>query len=177
MGVEVIQETTRFSAARTVQAGNRQIQAHGVVIATGSEVATPPIDGLVDVPYLTNDTIFEIWELPRHLIILGSDPIGMGLGQAFRRLGAKVTVIGRGKAWAKDDPELAQALLQRLADEVGRLRTILGASMARGARRGRGEGSDALPSSASSHHSSRSPGDRPLERAHRRAGPAFQRQH
>jgi pyruvate/2-oxoglutarate dehydrogenase complex dihydrolipoamide dehydrogenase (E3) component len=117
MGVEVIRETARFIAARTVQVGKRQIQAHRVVIATGSEAAIPSIDGLADVPYLTNDTIFEIGELPRHLVILGGGPIGMELGQAFRRLGAQVTVIERDKAMPKDDPELAQALLQRLADE------------------------------------------------------------
>jgi pyruvate/2-oxoglutarate dehydrogenase complex dihydrolipoamide dehydrogenase (E3) component len=117
MGVEVLWESARFTAARTVQAGNRQIQAHRVVIATGSEATIPSIDGLADVPYLTNDTIFEIGELPRHLIILGGGPIGMELGQAFRRLGAQVTVIERDKAMPKDDPELAQALLQRLADE------------------------------------------------------------
>jgi pyruvate/2-oxoglutarate dehydrogenase complex dihydrolipoamide dehydrogenase (E3) component len=117
MGVEVIRETARFIAARTVQVGKRQIQAHRVAIATGSEAAIPSIDGLADVPYLTNDTIFEIGELPRHLVILGGGPIGMELGQAFRRLGAQVTVIERDKAMPKDDPELAQALLQRLADE------------------------------------------------------------
>ena len=117
MGVEVIRETARFTAARTVQAGNRQIQAHRVVIATGSEAVIPAIDGLADVPYLTNDTIFEIGEMPGHLLILGGGPIGMELGQAFRRLGAQVTVIERDKAMLKDDPELAQALLQRLADE------------------------------------------------------------
>jgi pyruvate/2-oxoglutarate dehydrogenase complex dihydrolipoamide dehydrogenase (E3) component len=117
MGVEVIRETARFIAARTVQVGKRQIQAHRVVIATGSEAAIPSIDGLADVPYLTNDTIFEIGEMPRHLVILGGGPIGMELGQAFRRLGAQVTVIERDKAMPKDDPELAQALLQRLADE------------------------------------------------------------
>ena len=54
----------------------------------------PPLPGLQDVPYLTNETVFDLRELPRHLLVLGGGPIGCELAQAFRRLGSEVTVNG-----------------------------------------------------------------------------------
>ncbi|MBI1186747.1 MAG: dihydrolipoamide dehydrogenase, partial [Alphaproteobacteria bacterium] len=93
LGVAVIRERARFINPRTVQSQSARVRARRFVIATGSHPAIPPIPGLADAPYHTNETIFTIDALPVHLLILGGGAIGVELGQAFRRLGAKVTIV------------------------------------------------------------------------------------
>ena len=105
LGVTVIEEAGSFKDRRTVVAGDHEISARRFVVATGSSAAVPPIEGLEDVPYLTNETIFENQKLPRHLIVIGGGPIGMELAQAHCRLGSKVTVLELFEPLAKDDPE------------------------------------------------------------------------
>ena len=77
----------------------------------------PPIDGLDGVPFMTNETLFDLRDRPDHLLIVGGGPIGMEMAQAHVRLGCKVTVIEGDTALGKDDPELAQVVLQTLKDE------------------------------------------------------------
>ncbi|MEO1364307.1 MAG: FAD-dependent oxidoreductase, partial [Pseudomonadota bacterium] len=69
------------------------------------------------VPYLTNETLWELRERPEHLLIIGGGPIGMEMAQAHRRLGSKVTVIEGAKALGKDDPEMAAVVLETLREE------------------------------------------------------------
>ena len=83
------------------------MQARRFVVATGSQPAIPPIAGLAETPYLTNDTIFDLEETPRHLIVIGGGPIGMELAQAHRRLGAAVTVLESKTVLGVEDGELA----------------------------------------------------------------------
>lgn len=116
-GVDVIAADARFVAPRVVQAGEHELHAHRVVIATGAAPARPALAGLGDVPFFTNETIFDVATLPRHLIVLGAGPLGIEMAQAFRRLGAAVTVIARQRALSKDDPEAAAILLDILAGE------------------------------------------------------------
>ena len=117
LGVRVLKATARFAGPRKVIAGNYEIEARRIVIATGSSPSVPPIPGLKEVPFLTNETIFENPILPRHLIVIGGGPIGMEMAQAHRLLGSEVTVLEVAKVLAKDDPELAQLLVQRLKAE------------------------------------------------------------
>ena len=117
LGVHVVQGEARFLAPRTVAVNGQEIRAQRVLIATGSEAAVPPIPGLQDVPFFTNENIFENDKLPDHLIILGAGPIGLEMAQAFRRFGAAVTVLERAKAMPKDDQELARTMLRRLTEE------------------------------------------------------------
>ena len=117
LGVRVISEYGRFISAREVQAGDQVIRARRFVIATGSSPFVPPIPGLENVRYYTNEDIFELQELPEHLIIIGGGPIGMEMAQAHRRLGSKVTVLEGLKALGKDDPELATIALERIRSE------------------------------------------------------------
>jgi len=117
LGVQVIQEEARFKDARTVTAGDYEIRARRFVIATGSSPLVPPIPGLEDVPFLTNETIFSQTRRPSHLIIIGGGPIGMELAQAHRRLGCKVTVVEALSALGKDDPELTAFALARIREE------------------------------------------------------------
>ncbi|KMK68214.1 NAD(P)/FAD-dependent oxidoreductase [Puniceibacterium sp. IMCC21224] len=117
LGVRVIRERGRFVSETEVQAGDHIITARRVVIATGSSPLVPPIPGLADVPYLTNETLWALREQPRHLLVIGGGPIGMEMAQAHRRLGSDVTVIEGAKALGKDDPEMAAVVLDTLHDE------------------------------------------------------------
>jgi pyruvate/2-oxoglutarate dehydrogenase complex dihydrolipoamide dehydrogenase (E3) component len=121
LGVKVIRAAARFTDKRTVEAGGFTIKARRFVVATGSSAFVPPIPGLDQVPFLTNETIFEQVKRPQHLIIIGGGPIGMEMAQAHRRLGAEVTVIEGFKALGKDDPELAAIVIEKLRDEGVRL--------------------------------------------------------
>jgi pyruvate/2-oxoglutarate dehydrogenase complex dihydrolipoamide dehydrogenase (E3) component len=119
MGVRVIRAAARFTGPREVRAGDAAIGARRIVIATGSAPALPPIPGLGAGPFLTNETVFENSLLPEHLIIIGGGPIGLEMAQAHRLLGSRVTVLEAARVLAKDDPEMAELLIQRLlADGV-----------------------------------------------------------
>ena len=117
LGVKVIRAYGHFTGPNTVQAGDDTITARRIVIATGSRPLVPPIPGLEDVPYLTNETLFDLRERPDHLLIIGGGPIGMEMAQAHRRLGCDVTVIEGAKALGKEDPELAAVVLDSLRAE------------------------------------------------------------
>jgi len=98
LGCKVVRETARFVGEDTVQGGDFRVKARKIVIATGSRPKLPPIPGLETTPHLTNETLFELTKQPSHLIILGAGPIGLELGQAFARLGSKVTVLEADRA-------------------------------------------------------------------------------
>ncbi len=114
LGVTVLRETARFTAPDEVMAGNTRIRARRFVIATGSAPLVPPIPGLAGLPYLTNETIFDLKTLPRHLLIIGGGPVGCELAQAFRRLGAGVSIVEMGTILPKDDTEAAAVVRQAL---------------------------------------------------------------
>ncbi|MEN8741739.1 MAG: FAD-dependent oxidoreductase [Phaeobacter gallaeciensis] len=116
-GVRVIRALGRFISPREVEAGDHVISARRIVIATGSSPLVPPIPGLDQVPYETNETLFDLRERPDHLLIIGGGPIGLEMAQAHVRLGSKVTVIEGDTALAKDDPEAATLVLDHLRAE------------------------------------------------------------
>ena len=105
LGCTVIQATARFLDRQTVLAGDYRVQARRFVVATGSAPTVPAIPGLLSVRFLTNETVFDLDGLPPHLLILGGGPIGCEMAQAFRRLGAAVTLVARGRLLARDDSE------------------------------------------------------------------------
>ncbi|HLY44396.1 MAG TPA: FAD-dependent oxidoreductase [Stellaceae bacterium] len=117
LGVEVIAAEARFLDPRTVRAGDRLIRPRRFVIATGSAPVVPPIPGLAEMPFLTNESVFENRTLPAHLIVIGGGPVGVELAQAHRSLGAAVTVIDSGPLLPHDDPELVALLAARLAQD------------------------------------------------------------
>ncbi len=117
LGVHVIREFGRFISPTEVQAGDTIITARRIVIATGSGPFVPPIPGIENVTYYTNENIFDLRERPEHLLVIGGGPIGMEMAQAHVRLGSKVTVIEGLKALGNDDPEAAAVLLDRMRAE------------------------------------------------------------
>jgi pyruvate/2-oxoglutarate dehydrogenase complex dihydrolipoamide dehydrogenase (E3) component len=117
LGVTVIREHARFEDRDTIISDSVRVKARRIVIATGSRAVVPPVPGFAQAPYLTNETIFSIDALPVHLVILGAGPIGMELGQAFRRLGSKVTIVDPGRALARADAEAASLAVHALRAE------------------------------------------------------------
>jgi pyruvate/2-oxoglutarate dehydrogenase complex dihydrolipoamide dehydrogenase (E3) component len=117
LGVQVIRDTARFLGPRTVATDEVEVSARKIIIATGSRAVVPPIPGLDETPYLTNETIFELKSLPQRLIVLGGGPIGIELGQAFRRLGSQVVIIDSGQMLDREDRQAADVVLAQLADD------------------------------------------------------------
>ncbi|WP_419903651.1 dihydrolipoyl dehydrogenase family protein [Kiloniella sp.] len=117
LGVKVVQARGEFIDTKTLQAGDQTIQARRFVIATGSRAMVPPIQGLEDIDYLTNESIFDLTDLPKELIVVGGGPIGCELGQAFHNLGSKVTIVEMATIMPKDDPDLVAVVKGRLIDD------------------------------------------------------------
>ncbi|MEM7096433.1 MAG: NAD(P)/FAD-dependent oxidoreductase [Actinomycetota bacterium] len=92
-GVDVIEGRGTFTGPRTIRVGDRTISGRNVIVATGSRPAIPPIPGLDEVPYLTNEDFFDQAALPESLIIIGGGPIGVELGEAMQRFGTQVTIL------------------------------------------------------------------------------------
>jgi pyruvate/2-oxoglutarate dehydrogenase complex dihydrolipoamide dehydrogenase (E3) component len=150
LGVRVIRAEARFTDPRTLVAAAATIKARRFVLATGSRPAIPPVPGLSDVPYLTNETVFELTRRPERLVVIGGGPIGLELAQAHRRLGAEVSIVEAGRLLPREDAELAGVIERRLAAEGIDIR--VGAAVA--AVEGRGdriavllEGGDAIEGS------------------------------
>jgi len=115
LGVRVIHADARFAGPGEVAAGAAIIAARRIVIAAGAAPVIPPIPGLGAVPYFTNETIFANDALPAHLVVIGAGPMGLELAQAFRLLGARVSVLDAARPLARDDPELVALLLRWLS--------------------------------------------------------------
>ena len=108
----------RFVAAHAVQVGDQTIESEKIFIDTGTRPQIPAIDGLEASGYLTNASLMELTEVPRHLIVLGGGYIGLEFGQMFRRFGSRVTVVHNGsQVLPLEDPDVADALRKALEAE------------------------------------------------------------
>ena len=125
LGVNVIKSEASFTSKDSVTAIQDgepiSVRAKYFVVATGSHPVAPPINGLEDVSYYTNETIFDLNEKPQHLIIIGGGPIGIEMAQAHRRLGCDVTVLEAFAIMGRDDPDLVGRLMTKMTDEGIRL--------------------------------------------------------
>jgi len=123
LGVQVIEGTARFTDPRTVVGGDFTVKARRFVIATGSVPVVPAIPGLFHTPHLTDETVFNLTEIPRHLIVIGAGAAGLELAQVFRRFGSEVTVLEAATPLQSDDAEGTAVVLDALAREGIKLRT------------------------------------------------------
>jgi pyruvate/2-oxoglutarate dehydrogenase complex dihydrolipoamide dehydrogenase (E3) component len=123
LGVRIIAGAGRFKDPSTVEAGGVTIKARRFIVATGSSPVIPAIPGLAEMPYLTPESVFDLADCPRHLIVIGAGRTGLELAQAFRRLGSEVTVLEAATPLAREDRECAAIVLGALAREGVRLRT------------------------------------------------------
>ena len=129
-GVDVFLGDGRFVARDAVEVGGARLRFARAVIATGARAAVPPIPGLVEAGYLTNETVFNLTRLPARLAVIGGGPIGCELAQAFARLGARVTIVEQAdRLLPRDDP--GAATLLRAALERDGVEVRLGAKVER----------------------------------------------
>ncbi len=117
-GIDLLADWGVVTGPTSIDVGGKPYSFERLVVASGSRAFVPPIDGLADVPYLDNKNVFSLTELPEHLVVLGGGPIGIELAQAFRRLGAQVTVIeGAPTLLGREEPEAQVAVTAALERE------------------------------------------------------------
>ena len=117
-GVTVQLGRVFFKSATELDLNGESISSRTTLIATGSHPAVPHVEGLEETGYLTNEDVFDLTRLPASIIIVGGGPIGVELGQAFERLGAKVTIIqGPDRILPKEDPEVSATIASMLQSE------------------------------------------------------------
>lgn len=118
LGVDCVQGEARLVDPWTVEVNGQRITAPSIIIATGARPFVPPIPGLEEAGYLTSDTVWELTECPKRLVVLGGGPIGSELTQAFSRLGSQVTQVEMmDRLVGKEDPEVSELLAARLREE------------------------------------------------------------
>ncbi len=123
MGIEVVHGSASFADAHTIEiklkeGGVRTVSSRKFIIATGAKAFVPPIPGIEEIDYLTNESLFEIEELPKELLIIGGGPVGTEMSQAFVNLGAEVSVIDMAsQIMINDDPELVEILRAELENQ------------------------------------------------------------
>lgn len=118
LGVDVREGSARLVERNRVEVNGETLIGRRIVLATGTRPAVPPIPGLADIPFHTNETIFDIAELPRTLLVIGGGPIGTELAQAFARLGSAVRVVEALPAFfSREDAEVAALLRAQLEAE------------------------------------------------------------
>jgi pyruvate/2-oxoglutarate dehydrogenase complex dihydrolipoamide dehydrogenase (E3) component len=119
MGVDVVRATARFVARDAIEAGGRRYRFRRAVVAAGSAAVVPPLPGLAETPFLTNETLFSLPGKPGHLVIIGGGPIGLEMAQAHARLGCRVSVVEALSIAAREDAECVAPLRAALlADGV-----------------------------------------------------------
>lgn len=124
MGVDVRHGNARITSPWSVEVEGQTITTRAIVIAAGAEPFVPPIPGLVEAGYLTSDTLWNLRELPRRLLVLGGGPIGCELAQAFARLGAEVTQVELvDRLLLREDPEVSVFVRARLERDGVRVLT------------------------------------------------------
>ncbi len=92
-GIKVVFGNSQFVGKRTIEINGKTLTAKKFILCTGSHPVIFSIEGTKDIDYLTNETIFELKELPKSLIVLGGGPIGVELSQSLARLGVKVSIV------------------------------------------------------------------------------------
>jgi pyruvate/2-oxoglutarate dehydrogenase complex dihydrolipoamide dehydrogenase (E3) component len=129
LGVEVFEGSARFVSPHEVAVGETRLKARNVVIATGSRPQIPLITGLPEVPYFTNETIFDdLKEKPARMVILGGGPIGCELAQVFARLKVSVTLLQRATRILKREDADASDEVRRALEAEG-VRVMTGADV------------------------------------------------
>ena len=122
LGVECIEGSAKITSPWTVEVataqGSRTLSTRSIVIAAGARPFVPPIPGIEEVGYLTSDTVWNLRQLPKRLVVLGGGPIGCELTQAFARIGAQVTQVEMApRIMIREDPEISEMVAQRFREE------------------------------------------------------------
>jgi mercuric reductase len=117
-GWELVQGEASFLDPHTLRVGDRAIAADAFVLATGARPAVPPVVGLEGVEFLTSTSLLDLQTLPEHLIVIGAGYVGLELGQLFRHLGSRVTLMQRReRLLAEFEPEIGDTMRDVLTEE------------------------------------------------------------
>lgn len=124
LGVDVIEGEAKITSPYTVEVNGQTLTTRNIVIATGARPFVPPLPGIDDVGYLTSDTVWNLRELPKRLVVLGGGPIGSELAQSFARLGSHVVQVERGaRIMGREDPDVSDMVMNRFKAEGIDVRT------------------------------------------------------
>lgn len=117
-GIKVIFGSPKFIDRKSLEVNSRKISAKKFIICTGSHPIVPPVEGLINIDYLTNENIFDLGKFPESLIVLGGGPIGVELSQALNRLGVKIFIVEMmERILFREDKETARILEKKLKSE------------------------------------------------------------
>lgn len=117
-GVTVKFGHVAFTSPHELELNGERIRSRNTIIATGSRPIVPVVEGLAETGYLTNEDVFDLNQLPASIIVVGGGPVGVELGQAFRRLGTRVTIIqGPARILPREDTEVSQVVADVLQSE------------------------------------------------------------
>jgi len=130
LGIDVFQGHGRFVGPDTLQVGRNTLKFRSAVLATGGRAIVPPTLGLEEAGYLTHETVFNLDERPKTMLVLGAGPIGCELSQAFSRLGTKVLLVDQGEHLLPRVAADAAALVRKSLEADG-VRVMMGASLLR----------------------------------------------
>ena len=121
-GIDLFFGDATFTNGRTLEVAGRPLRFNRAVVATGGRATAPPVPGLAEVSYLTNETLFSLTDLPRHLLVIGGGPVGCELAQAFAYFGSAVTVFDQAShVLPREDPDAASIVQRRLMADGVRL--------------------------------------------------------
>ena len=117
-GIKVFFGTPKFLDPNTIELKGQKISAKRFIIASGSHPMVPPVEGLKDISYLTDENVFDLEALSKSLAVLGGGPIGMELSLAFARLGVEVSIIEMfDRLMVREDKEIADVLIDEFKTE------------------------------------------------------------
>jgi pyruvate/2-oxoglutarate dehydrogenase complex dihydrolipoamide dehydrogenase (E3) component len=119
LGIDVFFGQGSFKSNSTIAVGEQTLLFKKAIIATGARAADLPIPGLMDVGYLTNETLFSLTELPPRLVVIGGGPIGCEMAQCFARFGSKVTLVEASAHLLAREEEEAAMLVQQAMKQDG----------------------------------------------------------
>ncbi len=118
LGVNCEIGKARVVSPYSVEVNGKVLTTRSIIVATGAEPFIPPIEGIDQIEFLTSDTVWELREKPKRLVILGGGPIGTELTQAFNRLGSEVTQVeAKSRILTREDPEISAILMNRFRSE------------------------------------------------------------
>lgn len=118
LGVDCIQGAATIVSPWTVEVNGQTLSARNIVVATGARPFVPPIKGIQEASYLTSDSLWDLREQPKDLVVVGGGPIGAELAQTFNRLGSKVSLVEFGpRMMSREDPEISELIQKRFQNE------------------------------------------------------------
>jgi dihydrolipoamide dehydrogenase len=118
LGVECLQGEAVITSPYSVQIGAKTLTTRNIIIAAGARPLVPPIPGIEQMDYLTSDTVWNLRECPKRLLVLGGGPIGCELSQCFARFGSRVTIVEMmPRLLLQEDPDISERVAQRFRQE------------------------------------------------------------